>query len=46
MHMVFKGEPAVKLHTKNVKVATIENGNTRQDQVTIGRVDSPGSTNH
>ena len=26
MHMVIKGEPAVKLHTKNVKVGTSTNG--------------------
>ena len=45
-HMVFEGEPAVKLHTKNVKVVTSVNGNPREDQVTTGRVDSPGSTNH
>ena len=25
-HMVFEGEPAVKLHAKNVEVGTIENG--------------------
>ena len=43
--MVFKFEPAVKLHAKNVKVGTGANGNPRQDQVTMGRVDSPGSTN-
>ena len=39
--MVFEGEGAVKLHAKNVMV-----GNHRQDQVTMGRVHSPGSTNH
>ena len=27
MHMVFEGEPAVKLHTKNVEVRTSSNGN-------------------
>ena len=37
-HMVFEGEPSVKLHTKNVKVGTSTNGNPRQDQVTMGRV--------
>ena len=37
-HMVFEGE--------NVKVGTSANGNPRQDQVTLGRVDSPVSTNH
>ena len=41
-HIVFKGEPAVK----NVKVGTCANENPRQDQVTMGRVDSPLSTNH
>ena len=42
--MVFEGEPAVKLHAKNVKVGTSANGNPRQEKVTIGRVDSSGST--
>ena len=46
MHMVFEGEPAVKFHAMNVKVGTSTNGNRRQDQVTISRVDHPGSTNH
>ena len=45
-YMVFEGGPAVKLHAKNVKVGTRANGNPRQDRVTTGRVDSPGSTNH
>ena len=45
-HMVFEGEPAVELHANNVKVGTSSNGNLRQDQVTMRRVDSPGSTNH
>ena len=45
-HMVFEGEPPVKLHTKNVEVGTSANGNPRQDQVTMGRVHSRGSTNH
>ena len=45
-HMVFEGEPAFKLHEKNVKVGTSANGNHRQDQVTMLRVDSPGSNNH
>ena len=45
-HMVFEGEPAVKLHTMNVAVVTSSNGNPRQDQITMGRVHSPGSTNH
>ena len=31
MHMVFEGEPAVKLHAKYVKVGTNANGNSRQD---------------
>ena len=44
-HMVLDCEPA-KLHTKNVMVGTSANGNSRQDQVTMGRVESPGSTNH
>ena len=43
-HMVFGGESAVKLHAKNVKVGTSANGNHRLDQVTMGRVDTPGST--
>ena len=42
-HMIFEGEPAVKLHDKNVEVGTSANGNSRQDQVTKGRVDSLGS---
>ena len=42
--MVFKGEPAVKLHAKNVKVGTSVNWNPRYDQITMGRVDSPGTT--
>ena len=37
-HMVFEGEPAVKLYAKNVKVETSANENPRQDQVTMGRV--------
>ena len=44
-YMVYKGEPSVKLYAKNVKVRTRSNGNPRQDQVTMERVDSPGSTN-
>ena len=44
-HMVFKGESAVKLHAKNVMVGTSANRNPRLD-LTMGRVDSPGSTNH
>ena len=43
--MVFEGEPAVKLHAKNVKVGTSANTNPKQDDFTMGRVDSPGSTN-
>ena len=46
MHMVFVGEPAVKLHVKYIEVGTSTNLNPRQDQVTIERVHSPGSTNH
>ena len=46
MHIVFKGDPAVKLLAKNVKVGTSANVNPRQDQVTMGKVDSHGSTNH
>ena len=34
-HMVFEGEPAVKLHAKNVKVWTSASGNPRQDQDTM-----------
>ena len=45
-HMVFEGEPAVKFHTKNIVVGTSANGNYRQDQVIMGRVHNPGSTNH
>ena len=45
-HMVFEGEPAVKLHAKNIEVGTKANGNPRQDQVTMERVHSRGSNNH
>ena len=43
-HMVFEGKPAVKLHAKNINVETSANGNSRQDQVTMGRVHIPEST--
>ena len=45
-HVIFEGESAVKLHAKNVKVGTSISGNPRQDQITMERVQSPGSTNH
>ena len=45
-HMVFDGEPAVKLHAKNIEVGTSANGNPREEQVTMGRVHSSGSINH
>ena len=51
-HMVFEGESVVKLHAKNVEVGTGANLNPRQDQllgqdqVTMGRVNNLGSTNH
>ena len=45
-HIVFEGEPAVKIHAENIGDGTGANGNPRQDQVTMGRVHSPGSTNH
>ena len=45
-HMVFEGEPTVKFNTKKIEVGTSANENCRQDQVIIGRVHSPGSTNH
>ena len=32
-HMVFGGEPAEKLHTKNIDAGPSANGNPRQDQV-------------
>ena len=44
--MVFEGELAVKLHAKNVEVGTSSDRNPRQDQVTMGRTHSPGSTHH
>ena len=44
-HMIFKGELAVKLHAKHVKVGTSSDRNSRQNQVTVGRVHSPESTN-
>ena len=43
--MVFKCEFAVKLHAKDVKVWISSDRNPRKDQVTKGRVHSPGSTN-
>ena len=45
-YMVFEGEPAVKLHTKNVDVGTSANENPRQHQVTMGTIYSPGLTYH
>ena len=45
-HMVLEDETPVKLHAKNVKVGTSANGTPRQEQVTMGRVDSPGLTNY
>ena len=42
-HMVFEGEPAVKLHSENVEVGTSANGNPRQDHVATGGVHSPGA---
>ena len=45
-HMVFEGEPAIKLHSQNVEVGTNTNGNTKQNQVTLWRVCSPRSANH
>ena len=45
-HIVLEGEPAVKLHAKNVEVGTSANGNQRQDHVTMGKVQSSESTNH
>ena len=43
-HMVFEGELAVKLHAKVVEVETSSDRNPRQDQVTMGMANSPGST--
>ena len=43
--MDFESELAVKLHAKDVEVGTSSDNNPRQDQVTMGRVHSPGSTN-
>ena len=45
-HMVFESKLAVKPHAKNIEVGTSANGNPREDQVCMGRVHSPGSTNH
>ena len=45
-HIFFEGEPAVILHAKNTEVGGSANENPRQDKVTMGRVHSPGSTNH
>ena len=44
-HMVFKGELAVKLHSKDVEVGTSMDRNLKQDQVTLWRAHSPSSTN-
>ena len=45
-HMVIEGEINVKIHAKDAEVGLCANGNPRQDQVTMGRVHSPGSTNN
>ena len=45
-HMVFESELTVKLHAKDIEVGTSSDRNPRQDQVTMGRVDSNGSTIH
>ena len=45
-HMTLKGELAVKPYTKNVKARVGQYGHIRQAQVTMGRVDSPGSADH
>ena len=43
-HMEFEGEPAVKLHAKNVKVGTSANGNPMQLRPSHhGEGSSPGS---
>ena len=42
--MVFERELAVKLYAKDVEVGTSSDRISRQDQVTMGRVKSPGST--
>ena len=44
-HMVFECELAVKLHAKDVEVGTSSDRNPRQHQITLGRAQSPGSTN-
>ena len=46
MHMVFKGELAVKLHAKYVEVGTRSYRNPGQNHVTMGMVHCPGSTNY
>ena len=38
MHMAFEGGLVVKLHAKDVEIATSTYGNLRKDQVTMGRV--------
>ena len=45
-HMVFEGEPAAKLHAKNIEIGSSANGNSTQDQVTMERIHTPGSTNY
>ena len=42
--MVYEGELAVKLHAKDVGVGTCANGNPKQNQVTMGRDHSLGTT--
>ena len=44
-HMVFECERAIKLHAKDVEVGTSSDRNPRQDKVTLGRAQRPGSTN-
>ena len=43
--MIFEAKLAVKLHAKDVEVGTSSDRNLRQDQVTMVRAHSPGSTN-
>ena len=44
-HMVFEVELAAKFHAKYLEVGTSTERNPRDDQVTMLRAHSPGSTN-
>ena len=45
-HMILKDVLAVKPHTEDIKIWTSPYANTRQDQFTMFRVNSPRSTHN